>query len=235
MPRKSEKPRVKKARVKKAKRKRSTGAAGAAAGASSSKVKRSKLTLDERIGKEFDKYADDDGVLEDRMLDFLEDLGVEPDDKVVLVLCQMFKCKQGGMIRRSEWEHGMRLLKCGSVSELSSRLDYMRSMLALPENFHSIYRYAFSINLEPPKKLLERDTAIALWELLFDTDSFVLLNEWVAFVQTNGPKLISKDVFFQVQLFAKQFGQDLSAWEDDGAWPILIDDFVEHMNEKGGN
>ena len=59
MPRKSEKPRVKKARVKKAKRKRSTGAAGAAAGASSSKVKRSKLTLDERIGKEFDKYAED--------------------------------------------------------------------------------------------------------------------------------------------------------------------------------
>ena len=169
------------------------------------------------------------------MLEFLEDLGVEPDDKVVLVLCQMFDCKQGGVVRRSEWEHGMRRLKCGSVAELSSRLDYLRAMLALPENFQSIYRYAFMINLEPPKKLLERDTAIALWELLFDTDSFALLEEWVAFVRANGPDLVSKDVFFQVHLFSKKFRRDLSAWEDDGAWPILIDEFVEHMKEKGGD
>ena len=127
----------------------------------------------------------------------------------------------------------MRRLKCGTVAELSSRLDYLRAMLALPENFQSIYRYAFTLNLEPPKKLLDRETAIALWELLFDSDSFALLHEWVAFVRERGPKLVSKDVFYQIQLFAKSFRRDLSEWEDDGAWPILIDEFVEHMKEKG--
>ena len=201
-------------------------------GARLSKVKRSKLSLDERISREFDRYADEDGVLENRMLDFLEDLGVEPDDKVVLVLCQIFGCKQCCMIRREEWQHGMRKLKCGTVAELTSRLDYLRALLVLPENFQSIYRYAFTINLEPPKKLLERDTAIALWELLFDTNTFELLEEWVEFVRDKGPKLVSKDVFFQVHLFAKSFGRDLSGWDDDGAWPILIDEFVEFMKSK---
>ena len=70
---------------------------------------------------------------------------------------------------------------------------------------------------------------------MFDTDSFALLNEWVAYVRDHGPKLISKDVFFQTHLFARSFRRDLSAWEDDGAWPILIDEFVEHMKLKDSN
>ena len=70
---------------------------------------------------------------------------------------------------------------------------------------------------------------------LFDTESFALLNEWTAFVRDHGPSLISKDIFFQTHLFAKSFRRDLSAWEDDGAWPILIDEFVEHMKLKDSN
>ena len=40
--------------------------------------------------------------------------------------------------------------------------------------------------------------------------------------------------FYIVQLlsFSKKFGTDLSEWEDDGAWPCVIDDFVDTIKKE---
>lgn len=47
-------------------------------------------------------------------------------------------------------------------------------------------------------------------------------------------KAITKDTWFQLFEFAKQFGDDLSNYDENGAWPYLIDEFVEWRQEQEG-
>ena len=45
-------------------------------------------------------------------------------------------------------------------------------------------------------------------------------------------KAITKDTWFQLLPFAKQYPEDLSGYDENGAWPYLIDEFVEWHEEK---
>ena len=164
-------------------------------GAQKSRVKKSKLTTDEQIKQCFDLYQEDALIEEDNLLKFVSDLGIEPDDIVLLVLCEHMECSAGGEITWVEFERGMKKLHCKSMKDLQSRLDGLRSTLALPEQFDATYRFAFKLNLEPNKKILAKDVAVALWELLLP-NKFDLLEQWVEFVESRDDiKWISKDVF----------------------------------------
>ena len=164
-------------------------------GAQKSRVKKSKLTTDEQIKQCFDLYQEDALIEEDNLLKFVSDLGIEPDDIVLLVLCEHMECETGGEITWVEFERGMKKLHCKSTKDLQSRLDGLRSTLALPEQFDATYRFAFKLNLEPNKKILAKDVAVALWELLLP-NKFDLLKQWVEFVESRDDiKWISKDVF----------------------------------------
>jgi len=47
-------------------------------------------------------------------------------------------------------------------------------------------------------------------------------------------KAVSRDVWDQCLEFSREIKPDLSNWEDDGAWPVIIDEFVEFVNTDGG-
>jgi DCN1-like protein 1/2 len=142
------------------------------------------------------------------------------------------ECETGGEITWTQFERGMKKLHCTSIDDVKARLDGLRSTLALADQFDATYRFAFKLNLEPNKKILSKDIAVALWELLL-TGKFAMLDKWIEFVETRDDiQWISKDVFHQLHSFSKKFGADLSAWQDDGAWPCVIDDFVEFVQEK---
>jgi DCN1-like protein 1/2 len=196
-----------------------------------SRVKKSKLSIDDQLKETFQKYSEEGFIEGDNLLSFIEALSIEPDDLVLLVLMEQMECEDGVEIKWIEFERGMKKLHCTTVADIKNRLDGLRSTLALPDVFENIYKYAFKLNLQDNKKILDKDTAVALWELLL-VGKFDLLEQWVEFVETRADvKFISKDVFFQLNSFRKQFNtkQDLLAWQDDGAWPCVVDDFVEHV------
>lgn len=189
--------------------------------------------MDEQIKKTFEEYSEDGIMEEDNLLSFIEALAIEPDDLVLLVLMEYMECEAGVEIKWVEFERGMKRLHCSTIDDIKNRLDSLRSTLALPDVFEKIYKYSFKLNLQDNKKILDKDTAIALWELLL-AKKFGLLDKWVKFVQTRKEiKWISKDVFFQINAFRSKFNceNDLENWQDDGAWPCVIDDFVENVKE----
>jgi len=47
-------------------------------------------------------------------------------------------------------------------------------------------------------------------------------------------KAVSRDVWDQCLEFSREIRSDLSNWEDDGAWPGIIDEFVEFVNKDTG-
>ena len=197
-----------------------------------SRVKKSnKTSLDEQLKQTFQSYEEDGIIDDDNLLRFVTDLEIEPDDVVLLVLCEHMGCETGGEITWSEFERGMKALHCVNIGDVKERLVGLRATLALPEVFDSTYKFAFKLNLQPSKKILDKDTAIALWQLMLD-GKFLLLDKWVEFLESRDDvQWISKDVFFQIQTFSRLSTADISSWEDDGAWPCVIDDFVEYMQK----
>jgi hypothetical protein len=158
-----------------------------------SRVKKSKLSIDDQLKETFQKYSEEGFIEGDNLLSFIEALSIEPDDLVLLVLMEQMECEDGVEIKWIEFERGMKKLHCTTVADIKNRLDGLRSTLALPDVFENIYKYAFKLNLQDNKKILDKDTAVALWELLL-VGKFDLLEQWVEFVETRADvKFISKD------------------------------------------
>lgn len=67
-------------------------------------------------------------------------------------------------------------------------------------------------------------------------DKFENLELWISFIETkseNGEiKFISKDQWSQLLEFASTIEADLSNFDEDEAWPVLIDDFAVWAKEQ---
>ncbi|KAF2308976.1 hypothetical protein GH714_026507 [Hevea brasiliensis] len=83
------------------------------------------------------------------------------------------------------------------------------------------------------QKSLALDTAIGMWQLLFAEKQWPLVDHWCQFLQARHNKAISRDTWSQLLEFTKTVDFTLSNYDVDGAWPHLIDEFVEYMNENG--
>uniref|UniRef100_UPI00398F2226 DCN1-like protein 4 isoform X5 n=1 Tax=Pristiophorus japonicus TaxID=55135 RepID=UPI00398F2226 len=92
----------------------------------------------------FYEYAGSDDVIgPEDMEKFCEDIGVEPENVVMLVLAWKLDAQSMGYFTLQEWLKGMTLLQCDTTEKLRNSLDYLRSLLNEPTNFKLIYRYAF--------------------------------------------------------------------------------------------
>lgn len=74
---------------------------------------------------------------------FCEDIGVEPENVVMLVLAYKMQARQMGFFTQDEWLKGLTELQCDSIIKLQSKFEYLRSHLNDQNLFKSIYRYAF--------------------------------------------------------------------------------------------
>ena len=89
----------------------------------------------------FQQYKDDndDLILAEGILKLCEDLGVEPEDLVMLVLAKHLGAQSMGEFTKSEFESGMESLGVDSLAKLKSKLPQLRAELTDPEKYRDIY------------------------------------------------------------------------------------------------
>jgi len=185
----------------------------------------------EKIYKVY-KDSDEDLIMAEGIHKFCEDLEVEPSDPITLVISRYMGAAVMGEYTKEEFFKGFQRLNCKSVKELKKKLPALRKDLSDPYKFKDIYEFAFSFSREKGQKSLALDTAVGMWTLLFSIYDWPMCSEWCKFVNEHHKKAITKDTWFQLFEFAKQFGNDLSKYDENGAWPYLIDEFVEWYNEN---
>ncbi|KAG1334458.1 Defective in cullin neddylation protein [Cocos nucifera] len=95
-------------------------------------------------------------------------------------------------------------------------------------NFNCFYGFVFFFCRESGQKNITVHRAITAWRLVLN-GRFRLLNQWCNFVQEHQRHNISEDTWQQVLAFSRCVNEDLEGYDPKGAWPVLIDDFVEHM------
>lgn len=175
----------------------------------------------------FHEYAEPDKVVgPEAMEKFCEDIGVEPENIIMLVLAWHLEAANMGFFTKEEWLRGMTLLQCDCTERLQSKLDYLHSQLNDSVAFKNIYRYAFDFARDKDQRSLDMETAKSMLALLLGR-TWPLFPVFHQFLEQSKYKGMNKDQWYNVLEFSRTINTDLSNYDEDGAWPVLLDEFVE--------
>ncbi|XP_024370030.1 uncharacterized protein [Physcomitrium patens] len=181
------------------------------------------------------KYKDaySDMIMVDGVSAFCDDLQVDPGDVVMLVISWHMKAATMSEFSKQEFSNGLQSIGVDSLDKLKSLLPYLRAELKDEHKFREIYNFAFSWAKEKGQKSLALDTALGMWQLLFAERVWPLVDPWCQFLQAKHNKAISKDTWVQLLDFSRTIVPSLSNYDAEGAWPYLIDEFVEYLRDIG--
>jgi len=187
----------------------------------------------------FKKYANAESVISPEGTEQLcQDLGFTVLDPVALVLCYHCDVAVMGTFSREEFMRGMAALMCNDFNDLRNAVGGMRKSL---ESSHplakKIYSKIFVMSLETGQKQLAKEMACQLWQLLLPLyGNRALGDKWIDYVAQHSSKpAISKDTWQMVFDLVTTCRPDLSDFDEDGAWPVMIDEFVAFQRKNGGD
>lgn len=192
-------------------------------------------TLDPRkLEQLFVRYKDahNDMILGEGVGRLCEDLQVDPSDVVTLVLSWHFQAATMCEFSHQEFLHGMQTLGVDTIAGLRALLPAMRAELKDEYKFREMYNFTFGWAKEKGQKSLSLDTAVPMWQLVLAERGWPLVDAWCTFLQEKHNKAISKDTWAQLIDFVQGIHPDLSNYDAEGAWPYLIDEFVDYLREN---
>ncbi|KAF6134495.1 hypothetical protein GIB67_028516 [Kingdonia uniflora] len=114
------------------------------------------------------------------------------------------------------------------LNDLWKLMTQLNSMVGSCE-FARLYDFVFFICRENGQKSIPVSRAITAWQIVLK-GRFRLINEWCNFVERHQRNNISEDTWQQVLAFSRCVHEDLEGYDTQGAWPVLIDEFVEYMH-----
>ncbi|BGP51516.1 Scaffold-type E3 ligase [Rhodotorula kratochvilovae] len=180
-------------------------------------------------------YADPSAPDEIRMdgtMQYCNDLGVDPGDVVVLALACFTTAPTMGRFLRRTWIEAWQSVKCDTLDRQRQYIGTLRSQLEDPATFKRIYNFAFDYAKAEGQKSLQFDIAQELWNLLIPLDpasSFPAehLDLWLGFLTKKGGRAVSRDTWNLFLDFVRSINPAFSNYDEEAAWPSLIDDFVQ--------
>jgi len=177
----------------------------------------------------FDKYKDEDGqqIGPEGVEQFCKDLGVDPDDIVMLVFAWHLNAQRMAFFSKEEFINGLQKLGVDGISKLKSQLNNFKKDLEDQAKFKDIYRFAFGYAKEKESKILDLPSADALLGLVLGTryPHTEPLRQYLKEQTTY--KSINLDQWMNILEFSKSIKADLSNYDENSAWPVLLDEYTE--------
>lgn len=181
--------------------------------------------------REYTTSNDPDLLGPDGMEKFCEDIGVEPENIVMLVLAYKMGARQMGFFSQIEWLKGLTELQCDSAAKVQSKLESLRNLLSDSNIFKNIYRYAYDFARDKDQRSMDIETAKAMLQLLLGKH-WALYSQFAQFLEQSKYKVINKDQWCNILEFSRTINNDLSNYDIDGAWPVMLDEFVEWLRQQ---
>eukprot|EP00026_Physarum_polycephalum_P013126 Phypoly_transcript_13498.p1 GENE.Phypoly_transcript_13498~~Phypoly_transcript_13498.p1 ORF type:complete len:279 (+),score=56.62 Phypoly_transcript_13498:134-970(+) len=210
-----------------------------AANPSKSEPVDSKGFSSKKVEELFDKYKDKDADDEQQIgpegiEQLCKDLGVDPEDVLVLVLAYYLNAQKMGFFSKTEFITGLQKLGVDNISKLKGQLSNFRKDLDDQAKFKEIYRFAFGFAKERESKIIDLQTADALLALVLGSryQHTEPLRQFLKEQTTY--KSVNLDQWMNILEFSRSIKADLSNYDENSAWPVLLDEYCEWARKRVG-
>eukprot|EP01120_Amphizonella_sp_Union-15-10_P013695 TRINITY_DN6422_c0_g1_i3.p1 TRINITY_DN6422_c0_g1~~TRINITY_DN6422_c0_g1_i3.p1 ORF type:complete len:284 (+),score=59.79 TRINITY_DN6422_c0_g1_i3:107-958(+) len=187
-----------------------------------------------KLEKLFDKYkdADSEAIGPAGIENFCADLDVSAEDAVVLVMAWHLNAAEMGFFSKTEFIEGFKKLGCDSIEKIKQRLNKMKDELKDPNLLKDIYRFAFNFCKEDSdKKVIDLSLAEGMLQLLIPNRPHV--QKFCVFLKKQKTyKVVNVDQWMSFLEFSRTISEDLSNYDENGAWPVILDEFVADCMEN---
>lgn len=178
---------------------------------------------------------------------FLTDIGVNLDEPLMVAVLSVVGAETIGELDRSKFIEGWQShsSSVNSVETMHTAAQHMRAQLRTdPAFFKTVYKHTFLFARAQGQKSASLEMAIEFWRLLLGekgldwrTKNVGWVELWNTFVTEKWNKSVSKDMWNQLEVFARKTKEDetMSFWSEEASWPTVIDEFVAYAKDKNGN
>mmetsp|Transcript_17867 Transcript_17867/g.19898 ORF Transcript_17867/g.19898 Transcript_17867/m.19898 type:complete len:380 (+) Transcript_17867:18-1157(+) len=189
-----------------------------------------------RVMDLYRRYEDDDEewIGPDGIMRMCTDVEVDPEDVSLLVLAFDIQATEMGYFSEEEFVSGLTKLKLDNLAKLKQYLNNVRVNYAKspPKNLNELYNYAFQFAKEEDKRALDIQTAVGLIQLLL-VPHFNHAENICKFLSGNAPyHAVNKDQWIHILDFCRTIKQNYSNYDVEGAWPVMLDDFVDWAKDR---
>jgi len=210
----------------------------------------------------FDTYADSDDpdvMGPEGIQQMCSDAQIPVDGALPLLLVWQLGAKDMSAIARDEWVNGMNELGITNLPVLLAALSDLHDLLILrkpaPKRtgterdaykkdrywtyaadveaaFSKFYMYCYALANPNQVRNIDMQIALGFWPLIL-CPRYPIMVEIVEFINEKGTyKAANKDLWSLMLEFCRVVKPSLEGYDDEGAWPILLDNFVSWKREK---
>lgn len=123
------------------------------------------------------------------------------------------------------------MLEVDNLDDLRDKMPELRENVLSGKTLAEVYAYTFGVALEAPSKVLPLEEAQEYWALLLH--DWALREEFVSWANRHMKgKAINRDLWMMVLKFATEVPADLSTYDENPAWPVVFDEFVEYYRAQ---
>ena len=165
-------------------------------------------------------------------------MGLDPADRRVLFLAWLAQASRMGFFTRREWQRACQRLRAGTPASVAASLaPLLAASVDAPRSadFPAFFEFAFRYCLtEASQKIIDLETAgqmlsLALPEACHHKGPLL---EFLAAQKEY--KCVNADQWKGIGRFVREVGPGCADFDDDGAWPLLLDNYVEWVRKGGG-
>ena len=183
----------------------------------------------ESLFNSFADVEDPDIISMDGIQHIGEQLDIDPSSDVkILVICwKLGAVSKPGCITRTEFLKAMESMNFNSISAIKDALPTFDPGFLEDREFREFFRFVFQFSREGTHKTIEKEMASGLLSLVLDLNRAPHLNQFIEFLGNCSHTRITLDQWDSFLQFNSAYDVSLSNYDEDGAWPILLDEYVE--------
>jgi len=162
------------------------------------------------------------------------DIDPETDIRILVLLWKLGSKEKPAQISKDEFMSGCYEHQLDSIEKFKAFLPSLDTGFLDQDEFKSFYKFCFQFNRQGTHRTLDKDMVVALWQMVLKgripderletfctftekqkSYSRITLDQWTSFL----------DFCYECE--------DLSTYDESlSAWPVLIDEYVEYMEEE---